>query len=167
MPTPAEDAKVYVTGEVARPGVYEITLGERVIDAVTRAGGMTTEADTLQVNLAVRLRDEMHVHIPTRPGTDDGQQAQTRALPMISEPRSPAYEVGPPTTETTEALRRMNINTATIADLEDLPGLGAISARKIVEYRTLHGPYQTLDDVRQAGVSAALLRRAAAYLVFN
>ena len=58
MPTPAEDAKVYVTGEVAQPGVYEIAPGDRVIDVVTRAGGLTPEAEALRINLAVRLRDE-------------------------------------------------------------------------------------------------------------
>ena len=150
-----------------KPGVYAIAPGDRVIDVVARAGGLTPEADTLRINLAVRVQDEMHVHITTRPSAPEGQQAPTRALPLISEPRSPATEAGPPRTEPAGAARRININTATTAELEALPGIGAISARKIVEYRTLHGPYRTLDEVRQAGVGAALLRRAAAHLTFD
>ena len=166
-PAPTEGAKVYVTGEVAQPGVYPIAPGDRVVDVVARAGGLNPEADTLRVNLAVRLQDEMHVHISTRPSTPEGEQAPTRALPPAAAPRSPAAAGGPPSAAPAGAARRVNINTATIAELEALPGIGAISARKIVEHRTLHGPYRTLDDVRPAGVGAALLRRAAAHLAFE
>ncbi len=166
-PAPPEEAKVYVTGEVAQPGVYPIVPGDRVIDVVARAGGLTPEADTLRINLAVRLQDEMHVHVSTRPSTPGGQQATTQALPPTAAPRRPAAAGGPPSAAPAGAARRVKINTATIAELEALPGIGAISARKIVEHRTLHGPYRTLDEVRQAGVGAALLRRAAAHLTFN
>ncbi len=166
-PAPPEEAKVYVTGEVAQPGVYPIVPGDRVIDVVARAGGLTPEADTLRINLAVRLQDEMHVHVSTRPSTPGGQQATTQALPPTAAPRRPAAAGGLPSAAPAGAARRVKINTATIAELEALPGIGAISARKIVEHRTLHGPYRTLDEVRQAGVGAALLRRAAAHLTFN
>ena len=158
----AEDAKVYVTGEVAQPGVYPIAPGDRVVDVVARAGGLNPEADTLRINLAVRLQDEMHVHISTRPSTSDGQPA-----PAPAAPGSPAAVGGPPSAAPAGTARRVNINTATIAELEALPGIGAVSARKIVEHRTLHGPYRALDDVRQAGVGAALLRRAAPHLAFG
>ena len=165
-PAAAEDAKVYVTGEVAQPGVYPIAPGDRVVDVVARAGGLNPEADTLRINLAVRLQDEMHVHISTRPSTPEGRPAAPPALPPTAAPRSPAA-VGPPSAAAAGAARRVNINTATIAELEALPGIGAVSARKIVEHRTLHGPYRALDDVRQAGVGAALLRRAAPHLAFE
>lgn len=156
-PAATEDDKVYVTGEVAQPGVYPIAPGDRVVDVVARAGGLNPEADTLRINLAVRLQDEMHVHISTRPSTPEGRPA----------PRSPAAAAGPPSGAAAADGRRVNINTATIAELEALPGIGIVSARKIVEHRTLHGSYRTLDDVRQAGVGAALLRRAAPHLAFE
>ena len=124
-----------------------------MVDVVARAGGLNPEADTLRINLAVRLQDEMHVHISTRPSTADGHPAPAPA--------------SPPTAALAGTTRRVNINTATIAELEALPGIGAVSARKIVEHRTLHGPYRALDDVRQAGVGAALLRRAAPHLAFE
>ena len=164
----AEEAKVYVTGEVAQPGVYPIAPGERVVDVVARAGGLNPEADTLRINLAIRLQDEMHVHISTRPSTPEGQQeAPSPALRPTSVPRSRAAVGGPPSVAPAAAARRVNINTATIAELEALPGIGIVSARKIVEHRTLHGPYRALDDVRRAGVGAALLRRAAPHLAFG
>ena len=94
-PAAAEDAKVYVTGEVAQPGVYPIAPGDRVVDVVARAGGLNPEADTLRINLAVRLQDEMHVHISTRPSTPDGPQATLPALTPTSAPRSPAAAGGP------------------------------------------------------------------------
>ena len=162
----AEDAKVYVTGEVAQPGVYPIAPGDRVVDVVARAGGLNPEADTLRINLAVRLQDEMHVHISTRPSTPEDRQVPP-ALPPTAAPRSPAAAGGPPSAVPAGTARRVNINTATIAELEALPGIGAVSARKIVEHRTLHGPYRALDEVRQAGVGAALLRRAAPHLAFE
>ena len=109
----------------------------------------------------------MHVHISTRPSTSDGQPAPAPASPPPAAPRSPAAAGGPPSTVPAGTARRVNINTATIAELEALPGIGIVSARKIVEHRTLHGPYRTLDDVRQAGVGAALLRRAAPHLAFE
>ena len=92
----AEEAKVYVTGEVAQPGVYPIAPGERVVDVVARAGGLNPEADTLRINLAIRLQDEMHVHISTRPSTPEGQQAPSSALRPTSVPRSRAAAGGPP-----------------------------------------------------------------------
>lgn len=165
-PAAAEDAKVYVTGEVAQPGVYPIAPGDRVVDVVARAGGLNPEADTLRINLAVRLQDEMHVHISTRPSTPEDRQVPP-ALPPTAAPRSPAAAGGPPSAVPAGTARRVNINTATIAELEALPGIGIVSARKILEHRTLHGPYRTLDDVRQAGVGAALLRRAAPHLAFE
>lgn len=166
-PAPNEEAKVYVTGEVAQPGVYPIAPGDRVVDVVARAGGLNPEADTLRINLAVRLQDEMHVHISTRPGTPEGGQAPPPALPPAAAPRSPAAAGGSPSAAAAADGRRVNINTATIAELEALPGIGIVSARKIVEHRTLHGPYRTIDEVRQAGVGAALLRRAAPHLTFE
>ncbi len=167
LAAPAEEAKVYVTGEVAQPGVYPIAPGDRVVDVVARAGGLNPEADTLRINLAVRLQDEMHVHISTRPGTPENRQARPLALSSAAAPGSPVAAGGPPSAAPAAAARRVNINTAPSAELEALPGIGAISARKIVEHRTLHGPYRTLDDVRQAGVGAALLRRAAPHLAFE
>jgi competence ComEA-like helix-hairpin-helix protein len=61
----------------------------------------------------------------------------------------------------------VNVNTATAAQLEKLPGIGAVSARRILDYRTANGPIRSLDQLRQAGLSEAVIRQAADYLAFD
>ena len=165
--TPAPTAvgrpnKVYVTGAVDRPGVYPFEPGERATDVVGRAGGLADDADELRVNLALRLRDEMHLHVPIRP-------APATAQPGIAEPPPVSQPALPPGTSRPAAAPTagVNVNGASTAELEALPGIGSVSARKIVEYRTLHGRYRSLDDLRLAGVNASLLRRAADFLTFD
>ncbi len=72
-----------------------------------------------------------------------------------------------PTDPAQRADGKVNVNTATAAQLEKLPGLGEVSARRIVEYREAHGPITSLEQLRQAGISDAILRRAADYLAFD
>lgn len=132
--TPAGELKVYISGAVANPGVYTAGPGDRVEDAVRLAGGLTPEADAARVNLSLRLRDQMHVHVPR----------QGEAAP------DPQAAAGP---------GPLNLNTASAAELEALPGIGPVTARRIVEYRTRNGPFKSIDDLRKAGVSQTTLTR--------
>lgn len=119
--------KVYVSGAVVRPGVYELSSADRVEDAVRAAGGPTADADLERINLAVRLRDEMQVHVPRR---------------------LPAGQT------------RLSINRATAAELEALPGIGPVTAARIVDYRTKNGPFTSIEQLRDLRlVSAATFER--------
>ena len=141
--TELRDIKVYVTGAVAQPGVYAATSGERVGDVVARAGGLTAAADPVAINLARRTRDEMHIHVPAK-----GETAQAAA--SGAEP---------------SALRPLNVNTATQKELEALPGIGEVTARRILASREADGPFASVDDLRRAGVRDSTLEQIRSLVV--
>ena len=120
--------KVYVSGEVARPGVYELPGDSRAEDAVAAAGGATAEADLVLINLARRLSDEEQIHVPRKGETP-------------SVPAQPVSAAG------SSASGKLNINTATADDLDTLPGIGPSRASAIVDYRSENGPFRTVDDL--------------------
>ena len=116
---------VHVTGAVAQPGLYRLKEGSRVADAVARAGGATPSADTAAVNLAAPLADGMQVLIPSRVAGAAGTAAA----------------------EAPNATARVSLNAATVAELDELPGVGPVTAQKIVDYRAAHGGFRTVDDL--------------------
>jgi len=124
-PTPAP-IRVHVSGAVRQPDVYELPAGCIVKDAVEAAGGPTDNADLDGVNLAVELRDQQQVYVPR----------QGEAVPM-----SPASEGGG------AASGPVDINAATAAELETLPGIGPKTADTIVEYREANGPFGSIEDI--------------------
>jgi competence protein ComEA len=122
---------IEVRGEVEAPEVYELSPGARLQDAIAAAGGLTTEADLSTVNLARRLRDGELVVILARPAPG--------STPMI-----------PSTGDTVGAQDRdvaININTATAEELEALPGVGDVTAARIISYREENGPFRSVDDL--------------------
>ena len=131
---------VDVTGWVRRPGVYEFAAGDRVIDAVDRAGGAREGADLSVLNLAAPLTDGTQVVVAKK-----GQGV-------------PAATGGTTTggTGTTGAL--VNVNTASETELETLSGVGPVTAAAIIQYRTEHGPFATVDDLQDvSGIGPATL----------
>ena len=122
---------VHVTGAVAQPGVYQLPASSRVQDAIQAAGGLLPEADAPALNLAAFLQD--------------GEQISVLAV----QPTLPALE--PPARSaplpTAQAGKLININTATQAELESLPGIGPALAQQIIAYRKAHGPFATIEDI--------------------
>ena len=117
---------VDVTGAVRRPGVYRLTQGARVTDAITRAGGATRKADLSLVNLAALVADGEQVLVPRRaPGS---------AVAAVS--GSPSASTGP-----------VHLNSATVEQLDALPGVGPVTAQKIVDYRQAHGAFTSVDEL--------------------
>ncbi|MBV9119438.1 MAG: ComEA family DNA-binding protein [Chloroflexi bacterium] len=130
-PTAAE-LEVYVTGAVARPGVYSLNAGSRIQDAIGAAGGFVDGADMVRVNLAEKLRDEEEIYVP-RAG---------EAVPAL-----PAGKNG------------IDINTASATQLRDALSISSTLASKIVSYRRQHGPFRGIDDLRQVPVPDADIQR--------
>lgn len=133
-PTPAAastpgEIGVYVVGAVMDPGVYFLPQGSRVADALEVAGGPTDEADLVRVNLAKRLYDEEQVYVPQL-----GEESPP--LPLST---------GPPSGQ---AGGKININTATAAELETLPGIGPVLSQRIVDYRETNGPFAAIEDIK-------------------
>src|SRR5215208_2485085 len=123
---------VEVRGEVEAPGVFALSPGARLQDAIAAAGGLTEEADLSTVNLARRLRD--------------GELIAILALPVPgSTPMVPSAGAGD-AAEAEESRVRINNNTATPAELEALPGVGEVIAARIVAYREQTGPFRSVDD---------------------
>jgi competence protein ComEA len=123
VPSPVQVA-VYVTGAVLNPGVYYLPGESRVQDALEAAGGPTADADLDRVNLAQRVHDEDQIYFPE-----------------VGEEMVPASSTGGSTDG------RTNINTASAAELEDLPGIGPALAQSIIDYRDSHGPFDSIEEI--------------------
>jgi competence protein ComEA len=124
---------VEMRGAIETPGVYELTPGARLQDAIAAAGGLSEEADLSTVNLARRVRDGELIVIlafPVPGGT-----------PTLSLPDAGSAA------EVEESRVRININTATAEELEALPGVGEVIAGRIVAYREENGPFRSADDL--------------------
>jgi competence protein ComEA len=133
--TPAEDLTVTssvlvvdVVGRVHRPGVFRLPAGARVVDAVEAAGGATDGAAVHRINLARPVVDGEQILVP---GPDD---------PLPDAPGSaPGAETDAP----------VDLNTASATELEELPGIGPVLAGRIVDWRTEHGRFTTVDELRE------------------
>ena len=133
IPTPAQLA-VYVTGAVVDPGVYHLPEGSRIEEVLQAAGGATAEADLDRVNLARKVHDEEQIYVP-----QVGEESPPAPLGSMS-------EGGP-----------ININTASAAQLETLPGIGPILAQRIVDHRGAQGPFTAVEDIMKVqGIGEAL-----------
>lgn len=129
--------EVHVIGAVLRPGVYLFSEGSRVQDAITAAGGLTSDANVGDLNLAARLEDGQQLSVPSGGGTAPPGPAPTSSFRIL--PSSP--------TTATPATERININTATADELEALPGIGPTTAQRIIAYREEHGPFARIEDL--------------------
>jgi competence protein ComEA len=117
-----------VKGAIKNPGVYEAKEGERIIDIITRAGGLTEKADQTKVNFAMYVEDEMVLYIPE-----------------IGELESPDLTT---VTSTKQNEVMVNINKAEQVELETLPGIGPSKSQAIIEYRNTNGPFKTIEDLQ-------------------
>lgn len=147
----ASKIAVHVAGAVARPGVYELEEGARVQDAVSAAGGATENAACDAVNLARVLADGEQVRIPTQEEAASGAAAASAA--GQSGLGGNAATSGASGGVAAAAGGRVNINTATAAQLDELPGVGPATAAAIIAEREQGGPFATPEDLmRTSGI---------------
>jgi competence protein ComEA len=145
-PLPPAHILVYVAGEVIHPGVYSLTPNARAQDALARAGGPKSDADLVAVNLAAPLEDGTEIAVPQvgqRPSRGRGA-----AAPRSREARAPRRQ-GRRRREAVNTLpeQSVDINSASAAELEDLPGVGPALASRIVAYREANGPFASVDEL--------------------
>lgn len=141
--------KIYVSGAVLMPGIYDVAMGSRAYNAVEAAGGMTNEADANRVNMAKKLKDGDHVNVP-----------------FVKQSRSRSSGTGKSGNVSSSGMTKenshnsaVNINTATLSELDNLPGIGAAMARRIIAERE-RSPFASVDDLlRVKGIGPAKLAK--------
>jgi competence protein ComEA len=127
-PAPPPMLVVDVAGAVRQPGLYRLAKGSRIADAVAKAGGATAKASVDGVNLAAPLADGEQVVVPSRvPGGTAAAGTPGASAEATSGP--------------------VSLSTATAEQLDALPGIGPVTAQKIVDYRTAHGAFQSVDEL--------------------
>ncbi len=138
----ADPVVIDIKGEVRHPGVYHLLEGDRVEDAVNKAGGFTSEADWTQVNLASKAVDGMMIIIP-KAGEQPGAGAVSSGA---------------------ESSGKVNINRATLEQLQKIPGIGPAKANAIFEYREKNGPFKTPEALLEvSGIGEKSLEKMAGH----
>ena len=127
VPPTTAPVRVYVSGAVKTPGVYTLAPRSLVDDAVKAAGGAGTDADLESINLALEVRDQQQIHVPRKGETSQPTTMNVAAAPGVT---------------------RVNINTATLADLDTLPKVGPATAQRIIDYRAKNGPFKKIEDLK-------------------
>lgn len=149
---PARLLKVHVAGAVKKPGVYALAEGARGEDALKTAGGALPSADPDAVNLAARLEDGQRLEIPLK------------APPVQEKPAPSSHSKGKKSAKAPPA-RKININTASMEELQTLPGVGVATAEKIVQVRRNTGGFRATRDIMQVqGISAEKFRKMEPFL---
>jgi len=115
---------------VRQPGLYRLEQGARIADAIARAGGATPKAELAQVNLAAPLADGEQVVVPKRGAPGVAPAAGGGASAAGGAPTAP-----------------VQLSTATVEQLDSLPGIGPATAQKILDYRTKHGAFSSVDEL--------------------
>ena len=158
-----DEVKLYfdIKGSVKKPGVYEFTLGDKIIDAINKAGGLTKNATTNNLNLSKKLTNEMVIYVFSK-----NELTTTKALEPVSnasECKCETIEVNNcvdknTTNESTNnETSKININTDNKERLMTISGIGSSKADAIIEYRTKNGNFKTTEDIMNvSGISKTI-----------
>lgn len=139
---------VDVKGAVKSPGIYNLPLGSRVHDAVQKAGGMTENADSKNLNLAQKVSDESLVYVPSKEETDI-QEASSN-------------------TTSSKETKKVNINKASLEELKQVKGLGGKRAQDIIDYRESKGTFKSVDDLKKvSGIGAKTIEKLKDYVTVD
>lgn len=125
--------KVHIDGQIKNRGVVELEEGSRLVDAIEKSGGLTEEADTSNINLADILQDGEKVYIYSKQEVEE-----LKSIGKLNE------EID----NTTKKDNKININTATQAELEEITGIGPSLAQKIIEYRESNGKFKDIEELK-------------------
>ncbi|KON86975.1 hypothetical protein AF332_09250 [Sporosarcina globispora] len=128
----SQSIKADIKGAVHKPGVYEAAEGDRVVDLIKKAGGLTDKADSAKINFALNVTDEMVVYVPEK-----GEElSEVPVGAGIVEAMGQKDE------------GKVNLNQATEAELQTLPGIGPSKAAAIIEYRETNGSFKDIEDLK-------------------
>ena len=128
-----EAMKVHITGQINREGVYEIKDGDRLEDLINKAGGLSPDADSKSLNLAMKLEDQMKIYIPSKDEILDQEDANTDQIISNADPSSQEGKI--------------NINEASKEELMTLPNIGEKRAQAIIDYREIK-KFETIEEIK-------------------
>ena len=134
-----QNCYVDIKGEVLQPGVYEFSCESRIQEVIKKAGGFTEEADETKINLAQKISDQMQMIVPNLHSKQEGG---------VTEGNSEKGNLSN-TTPSNSKQGTVNINTATLEELQTLKGIGKKKAEAILQYRKEHGAFRTKEDLLQ------------------
>lgn len=133
---------VDVKGAVNRPGIYSFSLEERVHDVIEKAGGLTDTADGNQINLAAKLTDQQLIYVPVI-GEEIPEAAKDQQSHPVEETEKDGQE------------KKINLNTADLAQLQQIHGIGNVKAQEIIRYREEKGSFQKIEELQEiTGIGA-------------
>lgn len=153
-----QNCYVDIKGEVLRPGVYEFSCESRIQEVIKKAGGFTEEADETKINLAQKISDQMQIIVPNLNSKQEGG---------VTEGNS---EKGNLSNTTPSNLKQgtVNINTATLEQLQTIKGIGKKKAEAILQYRKEHGAFRTKEDLLQVkGIGKKALEAIESQVTFQ
>lgn len=133
--------QVSVSGAVNQPGTYELGSDARLADALDKAGGVKPEADLSKLPLTRALKDGDKIQVPARA---INVPTANPIAPTLSTPPSP-----PPASAPTAAAHKINLNTATLEQLDALPGIGPALAQRILDYRNEKGSFKSVEELKE------------------
>lgn len=156
-----DEIKVYVVGCVNNPGIVTLRKGQVINDAILLAGGPTENADLANINLVYKLKENATLKVlavrpaeTSAPATQQGyssgevQQVGESALNYVADAGTGvAIDTGNGSAGTQQKASKINLNTATVDQLDSLPGIGPESARDIIDYREKNGGFKTINDI--------------------
>ncbi|RJT81881.1 ComEA family DNA-binding protein [Arthrobacter cheniae] len=152
---------VYVTGAIAAPGVVEVAAGARLFEVIEQAGGALPEADLEGVNLAATPSDGQHIHVLAvgeEPRTDTARSGGSSPSGVLDQNIQPSEDSAGGAGGPEAPDQAIDINAATLADVESLPRVGPVLGQRIIDWREEHGPFVQASDIDAIpGIGPALL----------
>ena len=153
-----QNCYVDIKGEVLRPGVYEFSCESRIQEVIKKAGGFTEEADETKINLAQKISDQMQIIVPNLHSKQEGG---------VTEGNSEKGNTSN-TTPSNSKQGTVNINTATLEELQTIKGIGKKKAEAILQYRKEHGAFRTKEDLLQVkGIGKKALEAIESQVTFQ
>ena len=153
-----QNCYVDIKGEVLRPGVYEFSCESRIQEVIKKAGGFTEEADETKINLAQKISDQMQIIVPNLHSKQEGGVTEGNSEKGNSSN----------TTRSNSKQGTVNINTATLEELQTIKGIGKKKAEAILQYRKEHGAFRTKEDLLQVkGIGKKALEAIESQVTFQ
>ena len=161
---------VDIKGEVVSPGIYELDSNSRVIDVINKAGGLTENANTEVINLSKKIIDEMVIIIYSNAQVEDFSKTKEIENKVIdscnqADENSLHNDACISKDNSISSSTKVSINTGTLEELMNIPGVGESKAKSIIEYRTSNGNFKTIEDIKNvSGIGDSLFAKIKDYI---